>query len=240
MRPNSPLHQTMVLSSRPRSARSCKQRRHAFVHLRQFPAHGLEMLLVRVPALVVDGDVGDAALDQPPRHQAGLAEGVAAVTVAQVVLLLRQVEDLAGVAEDQVVGLLLGLLGGGQLRDRPAWPVPACPACGATRAGPAAAASEMPCGHDAFDGKPALRRVAAGGKRLVARPEEPRLGEPPLQLRQHDVRRNQPLVAGVVSLEERDHRPDARKDHPGRRAAGRSGPCRRPSRGRCCRGSCCG
>ena len=66
--------------------------------------------------LVVDGDVGDAALDQPPRHQAGLAERVAAVAVAQVVLLLREVEDLAGIAEDQVVGLLLGVVEGGQLR----------------------------------------------------------------------------------------------------------------------------
>ena len=81
----------------------------ALVQLRQLPAHGLEVLLVRVPALVVDGDVGHAALDQPPRHQAGLPERVAAVALAQLVLLLREVEHLAGVAEDQVVGLLLGL-----------------------------------------------------------------------------------------------------------------------------------
>ena len=64
---------------------------------------------MRVPAaVVVDGDVGDAALHQAPRRQAGLPEGVAAVAVAQLVLLLRQVEDLAGVAQDQLVGLLLG------------------------------------------------------------------------------------------------------------------------------------
>ena len=107
----------MVLSSRPRSDRSCKQRGQALVQFGQLPAHGLEVLLVGVPAaLVVDGDVRDAAFDQAPGHQAGLAEGVAAVAVAQVVLLLGEVEDLAGVAEDQVVGLLLGFVGGGQLR----------------------------------------------------------------------------------------------------------------------------
>ena len=94
-----------------------QQRGHAFVHFRQAPAHGLEILLVRVPAaVVVDGDVRDAALDQPARHQAGLPEGVAAVTLSQLVLLLREIEHLARVAQDQVVGLLLALLGGGQLR----------------------------------------------------------------------------------------------------------------------------
>ena len=41
-----------------------QQRRHALVHFRQLPAHGLEMLLVRVPTFVIDGDEGHAA--SPP------------------------------------------------------------------------------------------------------------------------------------------------------------------------------
>ena len=76
----------------------------------QLPPHDLEVLLVRVPAGVVDGDIGHAALDEPPGQQARLPELVAAVAVAELVLLLRQVEDLAGIAEDQVVGLLFRFL----------------------------------------------------------------------------------------------------------------------------------
>ena len=66
-------------------------------------------------AFVVDGDVRDAAFDQPARHQAGLPEGVAAIALPQLVLLLREIEHLARIAEDQVVSLLLALVGGGQL-----------------------------------------------------------------------------------------------------------------------------
>ncbi len=105
----------MVLSKQTVVGQILQQRGHAFVHFRHAAAHGLEILLVRVPAaFVVDGDVGNAAFDQPPRHQAGLPEGVAPVAVPQIVLLLRQIEDLAGVAQDQVVGLLFALGGGGQ------------------------------------------------------------------------------------------------------------------------------
>ena len=63
------------------------------------------------------------------------------------------------------------------------------------------------------------RGVAAGGERLVARSQEAGFGEPALRLGQHDVGRDQPLVAGVVALEQRDHGADARKDQP---AAGRA------------------
>ena len=173
------------------------------------------MLLVRVPALVVDGDVGDAALDQPPRHQAGLPEGVAAVAVPQLVLLLREIEDLARVAQDQVVGLLLALRRGRQLRHRP------CMACSSvfslwsSSRRSRCRSSEMPWATTPSTANRALRRVAAGGEGLVARAQEARLGEPPLRLGQHDVGRNQPLVAGVVALEQRDHRADAR-DRPSR------------------------
>ncbi len=65
-------------------------------------------------------------------------------------------------------------------------------------------------GDDALDGEPGLCRIAAGGERLVAAAQKARLGKPPLQLGQHDVGRNQSVVSGVVALEERDHRADAR------------------------------
>ncbi len=74
-------------------------------------------------------------------------------------------------------------------------------------------------GDDAFDDELGRRGVAAGGERLVARAQEPGFGEPALRLGQHDVGRDQPLVAGVVALEQRDHGADAGKDQP---AAGRA------------------
>ena len=222
----------MVLSSRPRSARSCEQCRHALVHLRQLAAHGLEVLLVGVPAaVVIDGDVGDAALHQPPRHQARLAEGVAAVAVAQLVLLLREVEDLAGVAEDQFVGLLLGFLGGDDLRiagHRVRQGVELVQILAAVLLALVGDALR----HDAFHGEARLRRVAAGGEGLVARAQEAGLGEASLRLGQHDVRRDQSLVAGVVALEQRDHRAHAGVDLAAAGDCARSAPCRTRSRGR--------
>ena len=71
-----------------------KQCGHALVHLRQFPPHGLEMLFVRIPAFVVDGDEGHAFFDQPPCHQARLSERVAAVAVSEFVFLLARSNSL--------------------------------------------------------------------------------------------------------------------------------------------------
>ena len=76
-----------------------EQSRQALVCFRQLAAHGLEMLLVRVPALVVDGDVRDAVFDQPPRHQAGLSKPVSPVSIPKFGAFLRQIKQLAGVAE---------------------------------------------------------------------------------------------------------------------------------------------
>ena len=199
---------------------------------RQFPAHDLEMLLVRVPALVVDGDVGDAAFDQPPRHQAGLPERVAAVAVAQLVFLLREIEHLAGVAEDQVVGLFLGLRRRPSARRRLAWHARSVfSLCSNSRRSLLPLVGDA-LGDDAFDGEPGLRRIAAGGEGFVARAQESGLGEPSLRLGQHDVGRNQALVAGVVALEQRDHGA-RRRDRPAARpASARSAPCRTPFRGR--------
>ena len=209
-----------------------QQRRHAFVHFRQLPAHDLEVLLVRVPALVVDRDVGHAVFDQPPRHQAGLPERVAAVAVAQVVLLLRQIEHLAGVAEDQFVGLFLGF-----------WPS-AVSEASSFRACPKVSSlwsrsrrSRCCCvgdalGDDALDGEPALGRIAAGGERFVARCPGSRPPRSAPAARSTRCRAESAAVAGVVALEQRDHGADAGKDLAPARASARSEPCRTPFRGR--------
>ena len=52
---------------------------------------------------VVDGDVAAAAFDQPPSHQAALAQRVAAVAVALLRGLLREVEGLLGFGRGQQV-----------------------------------------------------------------------------------------------------------------------------------------
>ena len=75
-----------------------------------FLLHGFEVVFVGVPAAVVDGDEGDSGFHQAAGEQAGLAELIAAVAIAHGVLLLREVEGLARVAEDQAVGLLLELV----------------------------------------------------------------------------------------------------------------------------------
>ncbi len=154
-----------------------------------------KLLLVRVPAaFVVDGDVRNAAFDQPARHQAGLAESVAAVTVAQFVLLLRQIEHLAGIAQDQVVSLLLTLGGGGQfgvagqdVGQRVQLVQQLAPA----RAG---AGSEMPWLTTPSTANGRSGRIAARGEGLIARTQEAGLGKASLRLGQHDVRRNQSAI----------------------------------------------
>ena len=75
--------------------------------------------------------------------------------------------------------------------------------------------------HDAFDDEAGLGRVAAGGEGLVANAQEAGLGEASLRLGEDDVGRHQPLVAGVVSAEERNHRPGPRIDLPIARHAAR-------------------
>src|ERR1035438_5375902 len=164
-----------------------EQGRHALIHLRQFAAHGLEIQLVGVPsAVVVDGDVGNAALHQAARHQAGLAEGVAAIQVAQVVLLLGEIEDLTGVAENQFVGLVLGLFGGGQLRiagQRVGQGVELVQVLAAILLALVGDALR----HHAFHGKAGLGGVTAGGEWSVTRAQKAGFVEAPLRLGEHDV-----------------------------------------------------
>ena len=66
-----------------------------------------EVAVVRVPVAVVDGHAADAGLDQPPGHQARLAERVAAVLVAQLVGLGVDVERLLGLRRGHQVERLL-------------------------------------------------------------------------------------------------------------------------------------
>ena len=65
-------------------------------------------------------------------------------------------------------------------------------------------------GDDSFHHEWLLGRITAGGEGLAPRSEETRFGKTPLQLGQHDIRRNQPLVARVVAFELRHHGADGR------------------------------
>jgi hypothetical protein len=58
----------------PATRQILKQRRHPLIELRQLLLHDPEVLRVRIPPAVVDGDVRDAVLDQTPCDEAGLAE----------------------------------------------------------------------------------------------------------------------------------------------------------------------
>ena len=94
-----------------------QQHGQPLVQLRTLPAHGLEVVLVRVPAgRVIDDDVRHARLDQPPGNEAFLPERVPPVAIPQFRLLLGEVEYVFALAQDQLVGGVLGFLGGGDLR----------------------------------------------------------------------------------------------------------------------------
>jgi len=190
-----------------------EERRHAGVELGELGAHRLEVLFVGVPSPGVDGHIRDAALDQPPRHQARLAEGVAAVLLPHLVVLVGEVEDLASLAEDEVVGRLLALAESLEL-----WVV-LDGAPQRVEVVEQAAPQLLPLardawGGDALDEEHRPRRVASRGEGLVRRAEEPRFGEAPLGPGEHHVGRDEALVAGLVALEQRDHGADARVDHP--------------------------
>src|SRR5262249_54012632 len=64
----------------------------------------IEVVLVRVPAVRVDLDEGNAGLDESPGEQAALAEGSAAVAVADAVLFLADVERLQPRTADHLRG----------------------------------------------------------------------------------------------------------------------------------------
>ena len=89
---------TSVLSSIPRSARSRNSVDRAASSLGSSCSLSVaEIAVVRVPIAMIDGDAADAGLHQSARHEARLAERVAAVLVAQGVGLGVDVERLLGV-----------------------------------------------------------------------------------------------------------------------------------------------
>src|ERR1039458_4682634 len=162
-----------------------EQRRQASIHLRQFLTHYLEILAVRVPALIVDRDAPNSPLHQAPRRQAGLAEGVAAIAVAHLVFFLRQVEHLARIAEDELVRLLLGLV---QSLDEAVvlHGLPEGVELVEQVAAVALALVGNALGHHTLHREAGLCRVAAGGERPIALAQETVLGKAPLRLREHD------------------------------------------------------
>src|ERR1017187_7745975 len=161
------------------------------------------------------------------RRQARLSKGVAAVEVAQVVLLLGEIEHFAGIAQNQFVGLLLGLFGGGELGIAGQGVGQGIELVQVLAASVLALVGDA-LRHHAFHGKARLGRVAAGGERFVARAQETGFAEASLGLGEHDVGRDETLVSGVIALEEGDHRAHAGVDLvPARQAAGLHGIGRR-------------
>ena len=167
---------------------------------------------MRVPALVVDRDVRNAALHQAARRQAGLAERVAAIAVAHFVFFLRQVEHLARIAQDQLIRLLLGLI---QSLDKAVvlHGLPQGVELVEQLAAVALALVGDALGHHAFHREAGLCRVAARGERPIALAQKTVLGKAPLRLREHDIRRNQAARCGLA-FKQRDHRAGARVHQP--------------------------
>ena len=88
----------------------------ALVEFRELLSHRLEMLLVRIPASVVNGYIRDAAFDQPASHQTCLAKSVHTVAFSEFLFFLGNIEYLARIAQDQVISLFFTLLHRRQLR----------------------------------------------------------------------------------------------------------------------------
>ena len=94
VRPNSPIQTTIVLSSRPRWARSATSAPIALVELgEEALGEGVEGVGVGVPAAERDLDERHPLLDQPPGHQAARAERALAVGVADRGGLVVEAED---------------------------------------------------------------------------------------------------------------------------------------------------
>jgi hypothetical protein len=94
----------------------CQQRGEALIELRQLAVHDLEVLLVRVPAFVVDGDERHAFFDETPCHEAGLTKRIATIALTHLLLLLAEIEELASVTQNEFIGLLFGIDDGFQRR----------------------------------------------------------------------------------------------------------------------------
>ena len=152
---------------------------------------------MEVPAAEIHGDERNSVFDETAGHQARLAEVMTAVLVSQVVFLLRQVECLFRIAENQIIGLLLEgvrALQHGALVFQ-------------TRQGVHALHQRAAFLHARF--RHAGRRneplhaeflgvgIAAAGKGAVIGPQKTFGRETPQRLGQRDIRRQVALIAGL-------------------------------------------
>ena len=183
-----------------------------FIHIRQLPAHDLEVFLVGVPSRIINGDIRNATFNQPPRDQAGLAEFGAAIAIAHFGFFLREIEYFRAVAQDHVVGHVLRLSGGDNLRvsrqilrERIQLMQQFAPLVLVLR-GDARS-------NDTLNGERRLRGIATGGKGTEPRTQKAGLVKTALGFGENDVGRNQSFVPGVVALEQGSHRPGAGINH---------------------------
>ena len=183
-----------------------------FIHIRQLPAHDLEVFLVGVPAGIIDGDIRNAAFNQPPCDEAGLAEFGTAIAITHLGFFLREVEHFRAITENHVVSHVLGLGGrndlrvGGQiLRERVQLMQQFTPLVlvlrGDTRS------------DDALHGERRLRGVAASCKGPKPRTQKAGFIETALGFGENDVGRNQPFVTGIVASEQGRHGASAGINH---------------------------
>ena len=114
VRPNSASVMTSVSSSSPRSFEVVEQRRHHVVEFGDHLLVRLEVLAVAVPPGAADADERHAGLDQPAGDERLLAELRRAVRVADLLRLLRDVEQL--LARHQAADALVGLVVAAQRR----------------------------------------------------------------------------------------------------------------------------
>ena len=153
-------------------------------------------------------DLYGACLDQAACHQAALAKTRAAVAVAHLVLFLRQVEHLAGVAQNQLVGLVAGRFERCQLQVSRQGAVQ-CAKLAEIGSPVLLALIRDALRDDAFHRETGLGRVSSGGEGFEASTQKSGFREAALRLGEHDVGRDQSLVPSLIPFEQRNHRADA-------------------------------
>ena len=170
---------------------------------------GRKIVVMRIPASMIDADERDAVLRQPPGHQAALAEPIAAIAIPQLVFLSRQVEGLFRVAQDHPVGFLVQRVGRRKTDSCPSvWPASRWTQQSVS---PLQAFLGHAAGRrDVIDREPRGIGVPTGVETLVLLSEESRLGIPPDGFRDGDIWREIALVAGVVTFLQRHDAADRR------------------------------
>ncbi len=177
------------------------------VHLGGFGLHGLEVALVRIPPLRIDGDVGDPGLHQPPGHEEGLPEVGLAIALPHLVGFQREIEHLGGIPLDDVPGLParpveVGENGRGRVR-RPSETVQFVKKFKAVFQ---FFGGDVAGRNDAVHHEPGGIGLSAGDQRRIFFAQEPHLREAPLGHRQDHVGRQISFV--IFGFEHGDHRAD--------------------------------